>query len=68
MATEMPPTVDEALSYAVEAIERGNVAVGKAALGWVLQREPDNPQAWLWMACCVPDEGSKRGCYLRVSR
>jgi hypothetical protein len=61
------PTVDEALAFAIEAIDRGDLKLGNAALGWVLQREPDNRVAWLWMACTVPDEQAKRGCYSRIS-
>lgn len=61
------PTVEEALDFAIDAIDRGDLKLGNAALGWVLQREPDNRVAWLWMACTVPDEQAKRGCYSRIS-
>ena len=61
------PTVEEALEFAINAIDRGDLKLGNAALGWVLQREPDNRVAWLWMACTVPDEQAKRGCYSRIS-
>jgi hypothetical protein len=65
-ATETP-TVEEAIEFAIEAIDRGDLKLGNAALGWVLQREPDNRVAWLWMAVTVPDEQAKRGCYSRIS-
>jgi hypothetical protein len=61
------PTVEEALEFAIDAIDRGDLKLGNAALGWVLQREPDNRVAWLWMACTVLDEQAKRGCYSRIS-
>jgi len=60
------PTVEQALEYAIEAIGRGEMKLGNQALGWVLQQEPDNAVAWLWMACTVPDEQAKRGCYSRI--
>jgi hypothetical protein len=65
-ATETP-TVEEALEFAIDAIDRGDLKLGNAALGWILQRDPDNRVAWLWMACTVPDEQAKRGCYSRIS-
>lgn len=61
------PTVEQALEYAIEAIGRGEMKLGNQALGWVLQQEPDNAVAWLWMACTVPDEQAKRGCYSRIA-
>jgi hypothetical protein len=39
---------------------------GSAALEWVLHRDPSNRIALLWMACTVPDEGSKRSYYSRI--
>ena len=67
MFTTDTPTVEEALDFAIDAIDRGDMKLGNAALGWVLQREPENRVAWLWMACTVPDEQAKRGCYSRIS-
>ena len=61
------PSVEEAIEFAVQAIDRGDFKLGNAALDWVLQREPDNPIAWLWMACCLTDEEAKRSCYSRIS-
>jgi Tfp pilus assembly protein PilF len=68
MFTGQTPTVEEALEFAIQAIDRGDVKLGNAALDWVLQREPNNPIAWLWMACCVTGEEAKRGCYARISQ
>jgi hypothetical protein len=60
------PNTEDALKYAVDAIEQGKLDFGREALGWVLQREPDNQVAWLWMACTLSDETSKRECYSRI--
>jgi hypothetical protein len=65
-ATEAP-SVDEAIEFAIQAIDRGDLKLGSAALGWVLQREPENPLAWLWMACTVSEEEAKRDCYSRIA-
>ncbi|NIM94867.1 MAG: hypothetical protein GTO18_14295 [Anaerolineales bacterium] len=62
-----PPSVEEALEFAIEAIDRGDLKLGNQALGWVLQKEPENPVAWLWMACTVSGEDEKRNCYNRIS-
>ena len=61
------PSVEEAIEFAVQAIDRGDYKLGNAALDWVLQKEPDNAVAWLWMACCLTDEEAKRSCYSRIS-
>jgi hypothetical protein len=66
MNTNKTPTTEYALEYAIDAIERGKIILGNEALGWVLQREPDNRVAWLWMACTAPDEDAKRACYSRI--
>ena len=60
--------IEDALNFAIEAIDRGNLAAGKKALEWVLQREPENQVAWVWMACCVPDEAAKRQCFKEISK
>ena len=58
--------VEEALNFAIDAIDHGDMERGSAAPEWVLQREPENQIAWLWMACTVPDENAKRGCYIQI--
>jgi hypothetical protein len=60
------PNLEQALAYAIDAIDRGDLELGYMALGWVLQREPENPVAWLWMACTVQEEERKRECYERA--
>ena len=60
-------TVDQALEFAVGAIAEGDPGRGRAALTWVLEQDPDNTAAWIWMACCVSDEGTRQECYRRAS-
>ena len=57
------PNIEEALEYAVDAIDRGDLQLGNAALTWVLERDPSNRIALVWMACTVPDEHAKRTYY-----
>ncbi len=60
-------TLDQALEFAVGAIAEGDPGRGRAALTWVLERDPENTAAWIWMACCVSDEDSRQECYRRAS-
>jgi len=65
--TSANPTSEQALDYAVSAIKRGDSSRGQAALAWVLQREPSNVVAWLWMAECLPESAAKQECLRRVT-
>jgi Tfp pilus assembly protein PilF len=67
MMTSANPTSEQALDYAVSAIKRGDSSRGQAALAWVLQREPSNVVAWLWMAECLPESAAKQECLSRVT-
>jgi Tfp pilus assembly protein PilF len=60
-------TLDEAVEFAVEAIGQGDLHTGKSTLNQVLEKAPSHPIAWMWMACCVPDEDMKRECYRRIT-
>ena len=67
MATVPMPTCEQALDYAVSAIKRGDPGKGKAALSWVLQREPNNIVAWTWLAECLQEGQGKQECLRRLS-
>jgi Tfp pilus assembly protein PilF len=60
-------SIDEAVQYAAEAINQGDLHTGKSTLDQVLKQVPSHPIAWMWMACCVTDEDMKRECYRRIS-
>jgi Tfp pilus assembly protein PilF len=60
-------SVNEAMEMAIGAIDRGEASKAKQALGWVLQRDPNNGLAWIWMAACVDDENAKQECYRRAN-
>lgn len=54
------------LDDAAASIKQGNISEGKAGLTLVLEREPDNVLAWLWMSRCVSTHRAKLECYERV--
>jgi Tfp pilus assembly protein PilF len=60
-------TIKEAINHGIAAVNRGDIAVGKQALGWVLRQEPKNRLAWIWMACCVDEDEAKSECYRLAS-
>lgn len=68
-ATAVPGTgtISQALQIAIEAVNRGEINRGRKALAWVLKHDPNNAVAWLWMACCSPDDASRQECYRRVT-
>jgi hypothetical protein len=67
MATYAVPTTDEALSYGIRAAKRKDLPNARAALSWVLKREPANVVAWLWMAECAPSDGQRYQCMSQVA-
>lgn len=60
-------SLQEALAIAIEAVQRGEIQQGQKALRWILEQDPKNTSAWLWLACCLDDDESKQECYRRVS-
>jgi Tfp pilus assembly protein PilF len=59
-----PTNIEEALELAINAIDNGELNLGKTTLEWILQSDPENQLTCLWMACTVYDEQSKRKCYI----
>jgi len=60
------PTIKENLDLAAEAIKRGDIESGKVRLALVLQREPNNVLAWLWMSRCFQDRENKIRCLRKI--
>lgn len=54
------PTTEEALAFAARSIQQAELETGKAALRWVLRREPENVSAWLWLKKCVEQDQYKQ--------
>jgi hypothetical protein len=61
------PTTDQALEFAVRSILKADVETGRAALRWVLKREPTNVSAWLWLTRCVDDQAFLSQCVDQVA-
>lgn len=60
------PSTREVLDSAANAIKRGDTALGKEGLQWVLEKDPENVLAWLWMSRCVEGAEAKLKCFHRV--
>jgi hypothetical protein len=57
--------MSEKLPIAIEAIKAGNKQLGQQLLAQILQADPNNEQAWLWMSAVV-DEDKRKYCIERV--
>ncbi|MCL4465482.1 MAG: DUF4011 domain-containing protein [Chloroflexi bacterium] len=68
MTKSEAPSPSDVLRYSVEAVKRGDVHIGKRGLIWVVQKEPSNVTAWLWLAYVIEDRKTKVECYTRVLR
>ena len=66
MAEGTDHSIKEMLDAAAASIKRGDIATGHASLVSVLQREPENVSAWLWMSRCFQDRENKLRCFRKV--
>jgi len=58
--------MEQELKEAILSIKKGNTTQGRHMLVEILQNDPKNEDAWLWMSKCVTDPELKRYCYERV--
>ena len=56
----------EPLRSAIEAIQNGDQATGQRLLAQVLQSDPRNVQAWLWLSSVVEGDERRRDCLRRA--
>ena len=54
------------LDQAISLIQAGDLETGKRLLASVLRQEPDNVDAWLWLATAVDDLDQRAECLRRV--
>ena len=59
-------SLEQALKFAADAIQKGDAQVGRRALLWILQRDPWHIDALLWFAHITEDSKIKIECYKRV--
>lgn len=57
---------DQALQQAREAIQRGDKQAGKDQLIKILEANPENEVAWLWLSAIVDDPELEKECLERV--
>jgi MFS family permease len=57
--------MSEKLQEAISSIKSGNKQLGQQLLAQIIQAEPNNETAWLWMSAVV-DEEKRRYCIERV--
>jgi hypothetical protein len=50
------------LEQAIDLIQSGHLASGKQRLNQILKANPDNAQAWLWMAHVAEEDEQRRQC------
>ncbi len=65
--TTKQPSTEEALAFVVNSVERAELETARAALRWVLRREPDNVSALLWLERCTDSAQSSRACSSRLT-
>jgi hypothetical protein len=62
------PTIEQALDFAITAIDKGETLKGRDVLSWVLQQDPENAIALLWLPACLSAEHQKAACYRKLSQ
>lgn len=60
--------VQQTLQRAIQSIQSGDKTTGKRLLAQVLQANPQNVQAWLWMSAVVQGNERQRDCLRRALR
>jgi len=60
--------VEVLLKEAIAAVQTGELERGKRLLDRVLEQDPQNEQAWLWMSVAVDNVEERKACLGRVLR
>jgi hypothetical protein len=61
-ATVSTPELEALLQQAIEHVNAGNLKEGRVLLERVLEQDPRNDQAWVWLSGCVEDTMQRRIC------
>ncbi len=62
------PTGPELLNQAIASYRTGDKKQAARVLALLIKKEPENEQAWWWLAACVDSAEQKTDCYQRVLR
>jgi len=57
---------DDELIQAIDMILAGNKKEAQAILQDLVEREPENEYAWLWLGDCMISDTDRKKCYYRV--
>jgi hypothetical protein len=60
--------IQNLLRTAIQAAQSGNKMIARGILEQVIDQDPDNEVAWLWLASVVDDTEERRGALERVLR
>lgn len=58
--------ISQVLEQGIEAAKRGDRATGRRLLEQVIEKEPANELAWIWLASCVNTLKERQDCLERV--
>jgi Tol biopolymer transport system component len=64
----MSSDVQEILKAGIDAARRGNKIAARGLLEQVIERDPNNEMAWLWLASAVDTLEERRNCLQNVLR
>lgn len=64
--TEMTSEITELLAQAMRAIQYGHKPAAAAYLNRILEIDPDNMDAWRWLAECMPNPSKRDYCLERA--
>jgi hypothetical protein len=62
------PETDRVLKQAMDHINAGDLLQGRKLLEQVLEQNPQNDQAWVWLSACVQDVHQRRICLQQALR
>lgn len=57
---------DDELIQAIDMILAGNKKEAQGVLMEMVEREPENEYAWLWLGDCMISDTERKKCYYRV--
>ncbi len=60
------PQIKDALQKGIRAARRGRTEPAQRLLNRVIQADPDNEEAWMWLARVVEEPGQRAECLHRV--
>ena len=62
------PDLDSLLGRAMERVNAGDLSQGRRLLEVLLEKDPHNDQAWVWLSACVDDPHHRRICLQQALR